>query len=73
MTCLKGNYQKKNLAEFYKFFPSNEYARLKSYAHELQYLAVHVYVKRMFKDEICKTCKYHYVSINKWNINDKKL
>ena len=57
MTCLKGNYQEKNLAEFYNFFPSNEYARLKSYAHELQYLAVHVYVKRMFKDEICKTCK----------------
>ena len=57
---LKGNYQEKNLTEFYKFLPSNEYAQLKSYAHELQCLAVHICVKRIFKDEICKTCKISF-------------
>lgn len=29
------NYKERNLIEFYKSFPSNEYACLKSYTHEL--------------------------------------
>lgn len=32
---LKGNYQEKNVTEFYKCLPSNEYAQLKSYSFEL--------------------------------------
>lgn len=31
---LEGKYQEKNLTKFYKFFPCNEYAQLKSYVQE---------------------------------------
>lgn len=31
----KGKYQEKNVTEFYKCFPSNEYAQLKSYHYKL--------------------------------------
>lgn len=67
---LEGKHQEKTLTEFYKFLPSNEYAQLKSYVHELQYLAVPICVKRIFKEEICKICKMSLqVSINRWKEN----
>lgn len=55
---IKGKYQD-DLIAFYKFLPSNKYAQLKSHAHELQYLAAQISVKRIFKDEIRKICKSH--------------
>lgn len=55
---LKGKHEK-SLTAFYKFLPSNKYAQLKSHAHELQYLAAQISVKRIFKDEIRKICKSH--------------
>lgn len=51
---LKGKYQEKNLIEFYKYLPSDEYTQLKSRAHELLAVFVSTYTceKMYFKDEI---------------------
>ena len=40
---LKGKYQEKNLIEFYKYHPSDEYTQLKSRAHELLAVFVSTY------------------------------
>ena len=40
---LKGKYQEKNLIEFYKYLPSDEYTQLKSHAHELLAVFVSTY------------------------------
>lgn len=44
MTCQEANIEK-NLTEFYKWLPSNDYAQKKSYA----YFAVPICVKRQFQ------------------------